>query len=88
MANGGQTIGMTAEGKVVELLTSGMPWPKARPFWNAASARFAAGASGDINVFQNAAGIGIGSIWAKTEFGILDSNPNVNIIYHVVVPTP
>jgi hypothetical protein len=85
MTTGGETIGMTAEGRAVDALTTGMSWSKARPLSVAASERFAAGASGDVHVFQNAAGISVRSIWAETEYRTLVRNPNVaNIIYHVV----
>jgi hypothetical protein len=85
MTTGGETIGMTAEERAVDALTTGMSWSKARPLSVAASETFAAGASGDVHVFQNAAGISVRSIWAETEYPTLVRNPNVaNIIYHVV----
>jgi hypothetical protein len=41
-ANGGVTIGMTSEGRALEVATMGMPWSDAQPLWSAASERFAA----------------------------------------------
>jgi hypothetical protein len=42
---------------------------------------FARGPAGDVNVFQNAAGVSINSTWKRIEFPILQNN---NIIYNTV----
>jgi RHS repeat-associated protein len=84
-ANNAVTLDMTAEGRAVEAATSKMEWSDARPLWESASRQFAQEASGDVHVFQNAAGVSINSIWAQIEYRALKENPNVtNIIYHVV----
>jgi hypothetical protein len=85
IANGGETIGMTARGRALEVLTRGMDWSKARPLWDAGSKDFAEGAVGDVHVFQNASGVGVTSIRATTKYQALLDNPNVtNIIYRIV----
>jgi len=51
----------------------------------AASASYAANASGNVVVFQSAAGVPVGGQWAQTEYGILMSNQNVTgITYNVI----
>ena len=50
----------------------------------AQSADFAAGATGDVHVFQAAEGVRLGSAWARTEWPILSQNPDVNLIFNTV----
>ena len=51
----------------------------------AASANYAANASGNVVVFQSASGVPVGGQWAQTEYGILMSNQNVTgITYNVI----
>jgi RHS repeat-associated protein len=84
-ANGGTTLDMTKHGQALEAATRGMEWTKARPLWEPASRDFAQGASGEIHVFHNAAGIGVNSDWAQVEYPELVDNLNVtNIVYHDV----
>jgi hypothetical protein len=45
-----------------------------------ASTAFARSASGDVQVFQPAAGVPINSIWSQFEYPTLLQNPNVNSI--------
>lgn len=49
------------------------------------SSNFARGATGTVDVFQNANGVRISSIWAQTEYKLLIQN-NRNIIYHTIFP--
>jgi hypothetical protein len=46
---------------------------------------FARAANGSIDVFHNAMGVRLSSLWAKTEYPILIEN-NVNIVYHIIFP--
>jgi hypothetical protein len=80
-ANGMQTLEMTTTGSIMNTLSPYLPKSITRPIWNKLSASFAKGATGDINVFQNTAGIAVKSTWAKIEFPILRDK---NIIYHLV----
>lgn len=86
-ANGGTTLEMTSTGQQLTQATRGMDWlTKAKPLWQNASADFARGAQGEVNVFQNAAGVSLESIWRSTEFPILQQQGNP-IIYHIVTPS-
>jgi hypothetical protein len=73
---------MTARGQ--ELEAANLDWPEAQPQWDAASADFASGATGDVHVFQAAEGVRLGSTWARVEYPILNQNPDVNLIFHAV----
>jgi len=71
------------------MLGAGADWlTVVRPtIWEPASKSFAEGASGVVNVFQNAEGVSIGSVWRQVEYDALLKNPNVTEIkYHVVMP--
>lgn len=84
--NGGVIIGDTAAGRALAEATEGVPWSKVRPQWLDLSKAFARGASGEVNVFQNARGLSLDSIW-REEFKILLNNPDVTKInFHVVMP--
>jgi len=80
-SNGMQTLEMTTSGSIMNTVSPYLPRSASSPIWNMLSKNFANGATGEINVFQNAAGVGIESTWAKIEFQILKNN---NIIYHIV----
>ena len=83
--NGGETIGMTPLGQVAEQATEGLPYRLARPAWEAASARFTQGASGEVHVFINVELANSGSIWAQTELPGLVQNTNVtDVIFHLI----
>ncbi len=66
--NGGQTLEMT-------LAKRGVPLPTTSAGWEAASAKFAAGASGNVRVLQSE--VRLSSTWARVEYGALNANPNV-----------
>ena len=74
-ANGGTTLSVAASASAAET--------------TAASADFAAQATGNVVVFQNAVqGVPLGGFWAQIEFGALSSNPNVTgIIYNIIDDT-
>jgi len=55
------------------------------PIWDRLSARFAEGAVGSVDAFQNVNGVRLQSVWARIEYGILKTN-NINITFHPVVP--
>jgi hypothetical protein len=80
--SGRQTLEMTARGQ--ELGAANLEWTDAQPLWDAASADSAAGATGDVHVFQAAEGVRLGSTWARVEYQILSQNPDVNLIFHTV----
>lgn len=73
---------MTARGQ--ELAGSNLEWTEAKPLWEAASADFAAGATGDVHVFQAAEGVRVQSMWAQIEYKILSQKTDVNLLYHTV----
>lgn len=73
---------MTARGR--ELEAANLEWTEAKPLWDTASADFAAGATGDVHVFQAAEGVRLGSAWTRVEWPILSENPDVNLIFHTV----
>ena len=87
-ANNATTLEMTEAGKRLQETTKGLDWfTQARPQWAAASQEFAAGATGEVHVFQNSAGVSLQSIWAKVEYQALMHNQDVTrMIYHVVKP--
>jgi hypothetical protein len=60
----GVTLEMTAAGQRLQQITKGMDWADAKPLWEAASADFARGATGTVNVFQNGTrGVSLESVW-------------------------
>ncbi|MEI6076402.1 MAG: RHS repeat-associated core domain-containing protein [Verrucomicrobiota bacterium] len=83
-ANNGIVIGDTAAGRALAQSTAGVPWSQARPQWQSLSESFARSASGEVNVFQNARGVSVDSIW-RNEYQILRQN-NVQINFNVVMP--
>ena len=53
--------------------------------WNAAAERFAAGASGNADVFINLPRANPENIWANTELPTLVNNPNVpDVYFHLI----
>jgi RHS repeat-associated protein len=84
-ANGGVTLEMTQAGQAVEAATKGLDWAsEARALWATVSREFAAGAQGEVHVFQGPV-VSIDSIWATVEYPALMQNGQVtNVIYHVV----
>jgi hypothetical protein len=86
-ANNATTLEMTEVGQRVARATEGLSRAQAEPQWVSISRDFAAGASGEVHVFQSSNGISLASIWATTEYQVLTLNQNVTrIIYHVVMP--
>ncbi|PQJ78762.1 DUF6443 domain-containing protein [Polaribacter porphyrae] len=82
-ANGFKTLEMTFTGKFLTKMTKLTSYEFTKPLWNFASQRFARGANGTINVFQNAnTGIRLESVWRLKEYPILK---NKNIIYHNIL---
>ena len=74
--NGGQTLSMSpfAVGEDATLAET-----------QSASTAFASGASGNIQVFQPAAGVPVEGIWAQYEFPALMQNPNVTTITYNII---
>jgi hypothetical protein len=84
--NGGVVIGETFPGRSLANSTRGAAWNDVRPIWVDLSREFARGAHGPVDVFQNARGLSLDSIW-RTEFQELLRNPSVTSInFHVVMP--
>lgn len=82
-SNGLKTLEMTWQGKALTKLTNATSYKLTAPLWNRASASFARGARGSVNVFQNAnTGVRLQSVWRTTEYPILRGNNN--IIFHNV----
>ena len=83
-ANGMKTLEMTLQGKLLTSLTNATSFKTMEPFWKYASASYARGATGTVNVFHNASsGVRLKSVWKTIEYPILKNNNN-NIIYHNV----
>ena len=81
--NGGAVIADTATGRALAQSTANI---QARAQWLRLSQDFAQSASGEVNVFQNARGVPLDTIW-RNEYEILMKNPNVTgIKYWVVMP--
>lgn len=72
---------MTTKGRIMNTISPHLPKSISTPIWNSLSSNFAKGASGNINVFQNAAGVSLNSTWRLVEYPILK---NQNIIYNLV----
>jgi hypothetical protein len=85
-ANNGIKIGDTAAGRALAQSTAGIPWSQARLQWLSLSEDFARSASGQVNVFQNARGVAVDSIW-RNDYKTLMQNPSVTRInFHIVMP--
>jgi len=80
-SHGMKTLEMTTGGRIMNSISPFLPRWVSSPVWNKLSSNFAKGAIGDINVFQNAAGVSLNSTWRLVEYPILKSQ---NIIYHIV----
>jgi hypothetical protein len=74
--SGGQTLSMSSfaveENATLEEIQS-------------ASTSFARSASGDVQVFQPAAGVPINSVWSQFEYPALLQNPNVTSITYQII---
>jgi RHS repeat-associated protein len=85
-ANGGVVIGDTFAGRALSRSAQNAAWDDVRPLWVDLSREFARGAQGSVDVFQNARGLSLDSIW-RTEYQELLRNPAVTSLnYHVVTP--
>jgi hypothetical protein len=80
-ANGMKTLEMTTRGRIMNFASPYLPRSISSPIWNVLSSNFAKGASGNINVFQNAAGVSLNSTWRLVEYPILK---NQNLIFKIV----
>lgn len=80
-ANGMKTLEMTTSGRIMNTVSPYLPRSISSPIWDGLSKNFARGATGNINVFQNAAGVSLRSTWRRIEYPILQNN---NIIFHTV----
>ena len=81
MSNGMKTLEMTTGGRMMNAVSPYLPRSVSSPIWDGLSKNFARSASGNINVFQNAAGVSLKSTWRRIEYPILQNN---NIFYHIV----
>ncbi len=82
-STGSKTLEMTWQGKALTKLTKATSFKVTKPLWQRASAAFARGAEGPVNVFQSASdGVRLESVWTKFEYPIL--NEKNEIIYHNV----
>ncbi|WP_020404502.1 RHS repeat-associated core domain-containing protein [Gracilimonas tropica] len=80
-SNGMKTLEMTTSGRIMNTISPYLPRSVSSPIWDGLSRNFARGATGNINVFQNAAGVSLRSTWRRIEYPILRNN---NIIFHTV----
>jgi hypothetical protein len=58
-ANGMKTLEMTTGGRIMNTVSPYLPRSISSRIWDGLSRNFARGASGNINVFQNAAGVSL-----------------------------
>jgi hypothetical protein len=85
-ATGGTVLADTAAGRALAQSTVAIPSSEARSQWMSLSQDFARSASGEVNVFHNARGVPLNTMW-RNEYEILLENPNVTgIKYWVVMP--
>jgi RHS repeat-associated protein len=85
-ANGGTILGDTAAARALAQSTANIPSWQARSQWLSLSQDFARSASGEVNVFQNARGVPLNTMW-RSEYEILLENPNITgIRYWIVMP--
>ena len=80
-SNGMKTLEMTTGGRIMNSVSPYLPRSISSPIWDGLSRNFGRGASENINVFQNAAGVSLKSTWRRIEYPILQNN---NIFYHIV----
>lgn len=80
--SGGTTLEMTLRGKVLDKITTKQTYPFLKPLWDRASANFAKGANGTVDVFQSSKGVRLESVWAKKEYPRLFQQGNP-INYHI-----
>jgi RHS repeat-associated protein len=80
-ANGGKTVEMTNVGKALE--SANLPWEKAKPLWDAASADFARNSSQVVHAFLRDPSV-IG-IWSRIELPEL-MRRGVQVIRHEIAP--
>lgn len=69
---GGHTLEMTLKGKYIKILQRIKGFDAVKPLWEKASADFATGAKGEVNVFLNSARVQSKSVWNKIEKPILE----------------
>jgi RHS repeat-associated protein len=93
LADGFEVLGQTPGGQNLIKVTADMPYfpsingqpaSQAYNMWSNLSTEYAQGASGAVNVYQNAqTGVSMTSIWRLYEYPALKANSNVtNIIFH------
>ncbi|HEY3373441.1 MAG TPA: hypothetical protein VGK02_00025, partial [Candidatus Aquicultor sp.] len=82
-ANGAKTLEMTLTGRTLDKITTPGNFKYVKPLWDAASRRFANGATGAVDVFHSSKGVRLDSVWTNTEYPILSKQGNT-INYHVV----
>jgi RHS repeat-associated protein len=85
-ANGGVVIGDTFAGRALARSAQNVAWSDVRPLWVDLSREFARGAQGSIDVFQNARGLSLDSIWRSEHVELLRNPAVTSINYHVVMP--
>jgi RHS repeat-associated protein len=80
-SNGGVSLEMTAGGKMMSAANPYLPNAISEPLWNGLSSGFARGASGPVTAIQSGTnGVRIQSVWAGTEFPILQNKNPINYI--------
>lgn len=80
---GATTLEMTLQGKLLQAVTNKYTYNLLKPLWDRASANFARGAQGPVDVFQSAKGVRVESVWATKEYPKLIQQGN-QINFHVV----
>jgi RHS repeat-associated protein len=90
IASGATTIGMTRAGRVigaiagVKIAGHSVPQTAMYRIWNWASGLFAKGARGDVEAFLNPSAMTGRSIFRRTEYPALYSNPDVSVNLRMV----
>ena len=85
-ANNAVTLEMSEIGQRVNQMTQGMSWKEARSLWEAASEKFAQGASGEVHAFLGSAVNYEHGMWATIEYPLLLVNDAVTAIIPHAVP--
>jgi RHS repeat-associated protein len=79
--NGGLTLNMTVQGRVLQLVNPMLPKNISTPLWNRLSSNFARNATGEIHFFSSSTGPSASSFWLNVEKPILESK-GLSIISH------